>query len=421
MNRNKVLAFTVSQVASQVDVTTVGMNESALGAIRAPDRSIPRLFVGGLSSGVTDSALTRLLGKFGNVGPIERHSTRNFAHVSMNPRDETSLERCIAALNNTTWCGASLRVQKAREHFWHRLEREWQEPENSEEKGEPNGEEEEDGPTVIHFKGAGIGKHAVFSFPDLAEDVVTDLVGFDEDMDKNNGNDDEEGEENALTIIQDDLRQPSKAHVPKSATLSSTMQLFGLSDASSVVHKRNASSGISNEEKPMRSEERPAKRPRKKSSAIDIEKAEAAAHEPGLINLESEKETALSVLRDIFPTTSGAGRTRDELIAANRRLGLFRKLKIKQSSEQSGKQQRNRVRNGRGSSKTRGPVGPSLLSTPQDLRKMQTDADVPPQNFQRAGLYTELMLSTASKTPSDDGQREEDSNGVSGFMVIDAP
>lgn len=386
------------------------MSQAEPGTLRAPDRTVPRLFVGGLTSGVTNIALTRLLTKFGTTGPVERDSTRNFAHVSITPRDEASLERCIAALNNTTWCGASIRVQKAKEHFWHRLEREWQEPENSGEEGGQNREEEENEQTVTHFQGSGKGKHSVFSFPDVEEDAVMDLVGFDEDVDKNDGNDDKELEENALTTNQGEMNKcikPIKPQVPKSATLSSTMQLFGLSDASPAVHKRSASSGNSNGENPMRSEERKAKRPRNKSSAMDIEKAEAAAHEPGLINLESEKETALSVLRNMFPTTGGAGRSRDELIAANRRLGLFRKLEIKQLPEQSGKQQRRCLHIVPSSSKTRGSVGASSLRRSRDIGKPQADESVPPKSYRRAGLYKKLMLSTANTAPPDDSQKEK--------------
>lgn len=84
-----------------------------------------RLFIGNLVPPITDAALTASLSKFGDVRTIERNQDRCFAHVSLQPREQNDITKCISILNQTRWCGTVLRVEVASEHYLTRLEREW--------------------------------------------------------------------------------------------------------------------------------------------------------------------------------------------------------------------------------------------------------------------------------------------------------
>lgn len=91
----------------------------------APERGVPRLFVGNLVPSIGDDALRRTLSRYGAVRSVERHP--GYAHVSIVPADDAALDRCVAALHRTKWQGAELRVERAREHWATKLRREWAE------------------------------------------------------------------------------------------------------------------------------------------------------------------------------------------------------------------------------------------------------------------------------------------------------
>jgi hypothetical protein len=91
----------------------------------APERGVPRLFVGNLVPSIGDDALRRTLSRYGTVRSIERHP--DFAHIGIVPADDTALDRCVAALHRTKWQGTELRVERALEHWANKLRREWDE------------------------------------------------------------------------------------------------------------------------------------------------------------------------------------------------------------------------------------------------------------------------------------------------------
>lgn len=91
------------------------------GAISCDD--CHRLFVGNLTPNISEDAITRMLSRYGRVESAERHP--RFAHVSVVPSDDRAVERCIGALNRSKWCGTELRVERAKEHYMKRLQREW--------------------------------------------------------------------------------------------------------------------------------------------------------------------------------------------------------------------------------------------------------------------------------------------------------
>lgn len=343
---------------------------------------------------MTDSALLRLLNKFGTAASVERHSSRNFAHVSIDPRDEKSIERCVAALNNTTWCGASLKVQKAKEHFWHRLEREWMEPQVAHDEDAAVDGEKPDQAKKLSFQGVWKGKRTVFSFPDIPEGETVGLLEADLPADANDDIAEVEGG-SAPMCDSEGAGKPPRAskvsgisHTPKSATISSTMQLFGLSESVSNPPKPDETVALPNIGRIPGSQQRPSKRPRAKLSSADLQEAEIAAHEPELINLDSEKEAALSVLRNMFPGTCTDETSREERIAAHRRLGLFRKLEIEHSSELASCHQKRRKRNVVNvATNTTANIGASTSVQTESAKAIITG----PIEHRRAGLYKKLM------------------------------
>lgn len=104
--------------------TPVGRRKVPIVAMEfAPERGVPRLFVGNLVSSIGDDALRRTLSRYGTVRSIERHP--DYAHVSILPKDDSALDKCVAALHRTKWQGTELRVERAREHWADKLRREW--------------------------------------------------------------------------------------------------------------------------------------------------------------------------------------------------------------------------------------------------------------------------------------------------------
>ncbi|CAM6110577.1 unnamed protein product [Calypogeia fissa] len=90
-----------------------------------------RLFVGGLPSEVGAGDLQERFAPLGNVKSITLPSAttgpghRGFAYVDFVPASDAALRKLFSAYNGCKWRGGLLRVEKAKEHFSDRLQREW--------------------------------------------------------------------------------------------------------------------------------------------------------------------------------------------------------------------------------------------------------------------------------------------------------
>lgn len=89
-----------------------------------------RLYVGGLPAGVSAADLQARFTPFGEVTDLQLATTkqygdaafpRDFAHVSLRPKDEAALRKCISAYNGCKWKGGVLRCGLARQHYAERL------------------------------------------------------------------------------------------------------------------------------------------------------------------------------------------------------------------------------------------------------------------------------------------------------------
>ena len=326
---------------------------------------------------------------------MSRHPTRAFAHASL--RDDAALERCVAALNRTTWCGGVITVQRAREHFWGRLSREWEEGADggpaSPEEGEAAVEDGQVSPAQP-FENTGKGKHTVFSFPDIEDDDDTLLA--DAGVHAHAPRHDKQScSDNQASTPGPPPRLAAPGPVPKSATLDSTLQLFGLVDSPLTEGNPVAAQA----ETPRAREEgthgeRPAKRARSKPNEQELQRAEEAAHQAALIDLDGEKETALSVLKGLFGKEV---KSLEERIKANRRLGLFRKLDIKPTRQPKPIQGGGKGRNVRALSKRRGAR--PLSSAAVKDSGMDPSVYLDPRVHRRAGLYRKLATVPSDKDP----------------------
>ncbi|KAM3395030.1 protein REPRESSOR OF SILENCING 3 isoform X1 [Capsicum galapagoense] len=90
-----------------------------------------RIYVGGLGEGVTADDLkktfsTPQLGKVESMD-IVRTKDRSFAYLDLLPSSDKSLPKLFSTYNGCMWKGGRLRLEKAKEHFFLRLKREWEE------------------------------------------------------------------------------------------------------------------------------------------------------------------------------------------------------------------------------------------------------------------------------------------------------
>lgn len=368
----------------------------------APDPTLPRLFIGGLTSSISTAALLRLLSKFAKPGPIHRHPHRPFAHVTVIPLDQSSLTRCIASLNNTTWCGASLRVQRARQHFWHRLQQERQLGDECVDVEKVDGDENVQGDDQekhqVPFERAAKGRHTRFSFPDMGPEETVQLLQLGDVISNDDGRAQQDISHGRSAPINVDCAR-SMSYAPsaqgvktKSAALSSTMDLFGLhTPLFAPALNTNATEANSNNRAIKADATRPLKRLRMTSlERKEQESTGSTAREPDAIDIESEKKAAFSVLHDMFPGLSPPTMTKNEIVAAHRRLGLFRKLPMTRSALKSS-----------GSPSTQ-PRTPKPLRSHQNTLNAPTgqgDGTTNGGKVRRVGLYKKLF-STSSAASS---------------------
>ncbi|PRP74991.1 hypothetical protein PROFUN_07384 [Planoprotostelium fungivorum] len=91
---------------------------------------VVRLFMGGLAPQTTESELRLKLGNFGTVDKLEivkdatTGAAKGFGYADFIPKDDKSLTMCLTTLNRTKWRGSEFRIEKAKEHYTTRMERE---------------------------------------------------------------------------------------------------------------------------------------------------------------------------------------------------------------------------------------------------------------------------------------------------------
>lgn len=368
---------------------------------------LPRLFVGGLPPTLATSSVIRLLSKFVQPHTVHRHPTRPFAHISVTAADEGALARCIAALNNTTWCGTTLRVQKAVPHYWFRLTQEWkvQPPIQAEldtSLRSPNldkdGKEKHQ-----HFDTLPKGKHVVFDFPDLDHTDINVVHENETAVHTSQANC--SGSHFIAQSNTNDHKSPtiapstSKPGPSKSTSLSSTMALFGLT--SSPVPTQSAGPSKEQTQTPHRdhpesAEVPPLKRPRI-CAAHNAHDSERTAVQGGSdqVDLNEERKTALAVLRNMFPTDATARSTGDELITRNRRMGLFRKLDVTNVTQQ-------RLNEGSNVATRKQKPRRLIPSSPTEPPPQRQGGPTQVGQTRRAGLYKKLASVTGGTNTAPD-------------------
>ncbi|KAK1549400.1 hypothetical protein Q3G72_001524 [Acer saccharum] len=88
-----------------------------------------RIYVGGLGENVTSDELSNIFSSLGTVKSVEivRTKSRSFAYLDFCPANHNSLSKLFSKYNGCVWKGARLRLEKAKEHYLARMNREWSE------------------------------------------------------------------------------------------------------------------------------------------------------------------------------------------------------------------------------------------------------------------------------------------------------
>lgn len=278
----------------------------------APPSTDSRLYIGGLSDVVTEAALVTLLKPFGQACNVERHP-RGFAHVTLNSVDRSVFDRCVSTLNRTMWCGSVLRVEPAREHFAHRLRREWSEA------TDPLPHDRLDitatkTKTDFSSQSSSSRKHIYF---DIANDA--EGIPFDSVTDAVNADDPDSSSVPPHVRSSPRLRSDKLASIGvRSSAVASTLSLFGLSihptlplpelpsarelspplqsSPSSTGKKRSATTELASSTAPIKHS-----RIEHNAPNINLVRACAVENDASLIDLGVERKVALSVLQNMFP------------------------------------------------------------------------------------------------------------------------
>eukprot|EP00062_Callorhinchus_milii_P022582 gi/632980516/ref/XP_007907077.1/ PREDICTED: nucleolar protein 8 [Callorhinchus milii] len=97
------------------------------------DKSLKRVFVGGLHHTVAESEIKERFSKFGDVMNVEiiirkddkGNPVKTFGYINMSS-SEKELKKCISLLNKSNWKGGTLQIELAKESFLHKLVQERQ-------------------------------------------------------------------------------------------------------------------------------------------------------------------------------------------------------------------------------------------------------------------------------------------------------
>lgn len=325
---------------------------------------------------ITDDAIHRLLSRFGTPSHLSRNHHCAFAHVSLACSSPADVDRCIIALNSTSWCGTKLRVQHAKEHFLLRLQREWQEADEDVRLKALSCDHQQPRTSASHFTGVKKGNHKFFSFPDL-EMAEQSVPTFSEEAAKLPHASDEPLRSIDGTKIQDIPTKPQTEN-----KLDSTLQLFGL------VPGAGSSEGLPPSSKAKLSKhqltntsQQPLKRPRR--TTLQLADVQAMEKDPSLVNMQVERRAALSVLASMFPNSALTPNVHhvptEKDIAANRRAALYRKLDLRPDALPAQKMT---------FVKRKSVVPKKALSSQPISRNWESECQQP---LRRAGLYKKLQ------------------------------
>ncbi|KAK8487604.1 hypothetical protein V6N11_066589 [Hibiscus sabdariffa] len=88
-----------------------------------------RIHVGGLGQSVSSDDLRKIFSAVGTVEGVDivRTKGRSFAYVDIIPSSSNSISKLFSMYNGCAWKGGKLKLEKAKEHFLIRLNREWEE------------------------------------------------------------------------------------------------------------------------------------------------------------------------------------------------------------------------------------------------------------------------------------------------------
>ncbi|KAI3918206.1 hypothetical protein MKX01_041526 [Papaver californicum] len=88
-----------------------------------------RIFVGGLGLSVTAQDMEKTFSSLGSINGVEivRTSGRSFAYMDFQPNSSKALNKLFSMYNDCVWKGGRLKLEKAKEHYFVRLKREWDE------------------------------------------------------------------------------------------------------------------------------------------------------------------------------------------------------------------------------------------------------------------------------------------------------
>ncbi|KAJ0031189.1 hypothetical protein Pint_13860 [Pistacia integerrima] len=94
-----------------------------------PKEDKTRIYVGGLGEKVTSDDLMKIFSSLGDVKTVDivRTKGRSFGYVDFFPSSDKSLPKLFSTYNGCVWKGGRLRLEKAKEHYLARLNREWAE------------------------------------------------------------------------------------------------------------------------------------------------------------------------------------------------------------------------------------------------------------------------------------------------------
>ncbi|KAK3221189.1 hypothetical protein Dsin_008214 [Dipteronia sinensis] len=103
--------------------------EERMEKIEEEEEVQTRIYVGGLGEKVTSDELKNIFSSLGTVKSVEivRTKSRSFAYLDFCPSNHNSLSKLFSKYNGCVWKGARLRLEKAKEHYLARMNREWSE------------------------------------------------------------------------------------------------------------------------------------------------------------------------------------------------------------------------------------------------------------------------------------------------------
>lgn len=351
--------------------------------------NVDRIYIGGLSSNTSVQCIETLLRPFGQVDNIDINP-RGFAHASLSCAS-SKVDRCITALNRTLWRDNVLRLERARKHYMRRLKEEWDEYHAGHERDIGNGGATIPGKDGVDsvikpVKFLWKGKYVQFDDDDDGDDDVDDddtaedfcfhdtddlntnenegdtetrterqsqaqvksAENQDSTDDVNNNSDKNDADTNANNS--DAVREWERKKTTK--TVQSTLSLFGLSfdqkqdeQSSTLPNSENKSkkrkeqaSTVSNDEgthAPPGDEQLPPTKlelPQKcpiPTVKMNLARADAIGNDSALIDLDLERNAALSILSTMFANKAAEpAEVKGGASSSIRRAGLYKRLVI---------------------------------------------------------------------------------------------